>query len=93
LSISASGERLALARKTLSLLVPADAIIFNRNGMHVAAVNNGTAEFRKLKVKRDLGKRVEVDSGIKAGIRCSSIRPPRSSTAARFGAMPKTPRT
>jgi RND family efflux transporter MFP subunit len=58
---------LYIPRKTPSLLVPADAIIFNRDGMQVAVVNNGKAELRKLKVKRDLGTRVEVDSGIKAG--------------------------
>jgi hypothetical protein len=48
-------------------LVPADAIIFNRDGTQVAVLNNGKAEFRKLKVKRDLGTRVEVDSGIRPG--------------------------
>jgi RND family efflux transporter MFP subunit len=58
---------LRIPRKTPSLLVPADAIIFNRDGIQVAVVNNGKAEFRKLKVKRDLGTRVEVDSGIRAG--------------------------
>ena len=46
---------------------PADAIIFNRNGMQVAVVSNGKVELRKVNVKRDLGTRVEVDSGIKAG--------------------------
>jgi RND family efflux transporter MFP subunit len=58
---------LRIPRRTPSLLVPADAIIFNRDGMQVAVVNNGKAELRKLKVKRDLGTRVEVDSGIRAG--------------------------
>jgi RND family efflux transporter MFP subunit len=58
---------LHIPRKTPSLLVPADAIIFNREGMQVAVVNDGNAELRKVKVKRDLGTRVEVDSGIKAG--------------------------
>jgi RND family efflux transporter MFP subunit len=58
---------LHIPRKTPSLSVPADAIIFNRNGMQVAVVSNGTAEFRKVGVKRDLGTRLEVDSGIKAG--------------------------
>jgi RND family efflux transporter MFP subunit len=58
---------LRIPRKTPSLSVPADAIIFNRNGMQVAVVNNGKAEIRKVGVKRDLGTRVEVDSGIKAG--------------------------
>ena len=56
-----------IPRKTPSLSVPADAIIFNRNGMQVAVVSNGKAEVRKVNVKRDLGTRVEVDSGIKAG--------------------------
>ena len=56
-----------IPRKTPSLSVPADAIIFNRNGMQVAVVSNGKAELRKVGVTRDLGTRVEVDSGIKAG--------------------------
>ena len=60
---------LHIPRKALSLLVPADAVIFNRNGMQVAVVNNGNAEFRKIEVKRDLGTQVEVDSGIEAGDR------------------------
>jgi RND family efflux transporter MFP subunit len=60
---------LHIPRKTPSLLVPADAIIFNRDGMQVAVDNNGKVEIRKIKVKRDLGTRVEVDSGIKAGER------------------------
>jgi RND family efflux transporter MFP subunit len=58
---------LRIPRRTPSLSVPADAIIFNRNGMQVAVVKNGKAEIRKVNVKRDLGTRVEVDSGIKAG--------------------------
>jgi len=58
---------LHIPRKTPSVLVSADAIIFNREGMQVAVVNDGKAEFRKVNVKRDLGTRVEVDSGIKVG--------------------------
>ena len=58
---------LHIPRKTPSVLVSADAIIFNREGMQVAVVNDGKAELRKLNVKRDLGTRVEVDSGVKAG--------------------------
>jgi len=56
-----------IPRKTPSLSVPADAIIFNRNGVQVAVVSNGKAEIRKVRVKRDLGTRVEVDTGVKAG--------------------------
>ena len=58
---------LHIPRKSPSLSVPADAIIFNRNGVQVALVSNGKAEFRKVKVKRDFGTRLEVDTGIKAG--------------------------
>jgi RND family efflux transporter MFP subunit len=58
---------LHIPRKTPSLSVPADAIIFNRNGMQVAVVSDGKAEIRKVRVKRDLGTWVEVDTGIKAG--------------------------
>ena len=47
--------------------VPADAIIFDHNGMQVAVVSDGKAEMRKVRVKRDLGARVEVDAGINAG--------------------------
>jgi RND family efflux transporter MFP subunit len=58
---------LRIPRKTPSLSVPADAIIFNRDGMQVVVVNDGKAEIRKVGVKRDLGTLVEVDTGVKAG--------------------------
>jgi RND family efflux transporter MFP subunit len=58
---------LKIPRKTPSFAVPADAIIFNRDGMQVAVLDNGRAEFRKVRVKRDMGTQVEADSGIKAG--------------------------
>jgi RND family efflux transporter MFP subunit len=58
---------LHIPRKTPSLSVPADAIIFNRNGMQVAVVRDGKAEIRKVTVKRDFGTRVEVDTGIRPG--------------------------
>jgi multidrug efflux pump subunit AcrA (membrane-fusion protein) len=47
--------------------VPAEALIFDRNGMQVAVVSDGKALIRKVRVKRDFGTRVEVDTGIKAG--------------------------
>jgi hypothetical protein len=33
----------------------------------VAIVRNGKAEIRKVRIKRDLGTRVEVDAGVNAG--------------------------
>jgi multidrug efflux pump subunit AcrA (membrane-fusion protein) len=47
--------------------VPAEAIIFNRNGLQVAVLEDGKAEIRKVTVTRDMGTQVEVDAGVKAG--------------------------
>jgi hypothetical protein len=58
---------LHIPRKTPSLLVPADAIIFNRDGLQVAVIENGTAHIRKVSVARDLGTQVEVGDGVKQG--------------------------
>jgi RND family efflux transporter MFP subunit len=58
---------LRIPRKTPSFLVPADAIIFNRDGLQVAVIENGTARIRKVSVTRDLGTQVEVGAGVKQG--------------------------
>jgi RND family efflux transporter MFP subunit len=58
---------LQIPRKTPSLLIPANAIIFNRDGLQVAVVQNGVAHIQKILVARDLGTQVEVRNGVKAG--------------------------
>jgi RND family efflux transporter MFP subunit len=60
---------LKIPRKTPSFVVPAEALIFNRDGLQVAVFNNGKSEIRKVTVTRDLGTRVEVDTGVKPGDR------------------------
>jgi RND family efflux transporter MFP subunit len=60
---------LRVPRKTPAFMLPAEAIIFNRDGLQVAVVNNGKAEIRKVRVTRDFGTRVEVDAGVKPGDR------------------------
>jgi RND family efflux transporter MFP subunit len=60
---------LKIPRKAPSLVVPAEALIFNRDGLQVAVVKDGKAEIRKVRVTRDLGTRVEVDAGVKPGDR------------------------
>lgn len=60
---------LHIPRKVPSLIVPADAIIFNRDGVQVAVVEDGVARLRKVTIARDLGKTVEVRDGVKAGDR------------------------
>jgi RND family efflux transporter MFP subunit len=58
---------LKIPRKAPSFVVPAEAIIFNRDGLQVAVVNNGRAEVHKVSVTRDMGTQVEVGAGVKAG--------------------------
>lgn len=60
---------LKIPRKAPSLVVPAEALIFNRDGLQVAVFNNGKSEIRKVRVSRDLGTRVEVNAGVKPGDR------------------------
>jgi RND family efflux transporter MFP subunit len=58
---------LHIPRKTPSFAVSADAMIFNEGGLQVAAVENGQVHMRKVSVVRDLGKQVEINSGVKQG--------------------------
>jgi RND family efflux transporter MFP subunit len=58
---------LHIPRKTLGLVVPANAIIFNADGLQVAVLEDGIARIRKISVARDLGKEIEVRDGIKPG--------------------------
>ncbi|WP_300163848.1 efflux RND transporter periplasmic adaptor subunit [Solidesulfovibrio sp.] len=58
---------LQVPRRTPSLLVPSEAVIFNKAGMQVVVVQNGVARIRKIAVVRDFGTEVEVGEGVKAG--------------------------
>jgi RND family efflux transporter MFP subunit len=58
---------LNIPRKTPSFLVPADATVFNQDGLQVAVVEHGTAHFHRISVTRDLGTEVEVGDGVKQG--------------------------
>jgi RND family efflux transporter MFP subunit len=60
---------LKVPRKTPSFTIPAEALLFNRNGLQAAVVKDGKAEIRSVRVARDLGTRVEVDAGLRAGER------------------------
>jgi len=58
---------LKIPRKTPSLIVPSEAIIFNRDGLSVAVVENGVARIRRVTLVRDFGTTVEVSAGVKDG--------------------------
>jgi RND family efflux transporter MFP subunit len=50
-----------------NVTVSADAVIFNENGVQVAEIENGQVRLHKVTVARDLGKQVEISSGVKPG--------------------------
>src|SRR5580693_3944584 len=58
---------LKVPRRTPSLIVPAGAIVFDRDGLHVLVVENGVVHSRKINEIRDLGTEVEVSEGVKQG--------------------------
>jgi RND family efflux transporter MFP subunit len=58
---------LKIPRKTPSLIVPSEAIIFNRDGLSVAVIEGDTAHIRAVTVVRDFGTTVEVSAGVKDG--------------------------
>jgi RND family efflux transporter MFP subunit len=58
---------LLIPRKTPSMIIPADAVVFDQNGLHVAVVENGTVHMQKIAIARDFGTEVEVHDGVKAG--------------------------
>jgi RND family efflux transporter MFP subunit len=58
---------LKIPRRTPSLIVPAGAIVFDRDGLHVLVVENDVVRSRKITEIRDLGTEVEVSDGVKQG--------------------------
>ena len=58
---------LKIPRKTPSLIVPSEAVVFNRDGLNVVVVNDGVAHIRHINVVRDFGTTVEVNAGVKEG--------------------------
>jgi RND family efflux transporter MFP subunit len=58
---------LQIPRAAPSLIVPASAIVFDDDGLHVMVVRNGVVHLHKIIETRDLGTEVEVDDGVNAG--------------------------
>jgi RND family efflux transporter MFP subunit len=58
---------LRIPRRTPSFIVPADAIIFNQDGLLVAVVQNDTVRMQKITITRDFGREVEVSEGVNTG--------------------------
>jgi RND family efflux transporter MFP subunit len=60
---------LKIPRTVPSVIVPSEAVIFNRDGLSVAVVEDGVVHLRNITSLRDLGTSVEVSTGVKEGDR------------------------
>ena len=60
--------RMSLQRDAVPLHIPASALIFNQNGLRVATVGaDDKVLFKTVTIARDLGRDIELASGISAG--------------------------
>ena len=62
-----AGVRLSLQRDTVPLHIPASALIFNQSGLRVATVGpDDKVLFKTVAIARDLGRDIELASGLSA---------------------------
>jgi multidrug efflux pump subunit AcrA (membrane-fusion protein) len=62
---SYANVKLTLQRDSTPLNIPASALIFNRNGLRVATVGPGDRIlFKQVAISRDLGRTIELASGL-----------------------------
>jgi RND family efflux transporter MFP subunit len=82
---------LRIPRKTPSLVLPSEAIIFNAEGLSVAVVQDGTAHLHNVNVVRDFGTTVEVNSGVKDGDQVILTPPVDLTDGQKVSVRPKPP--
>lgn len=58
---------LSVPRRTPSMMIPSDALVFDQNGLHVVVVRSGTVHFQPVSISRDFGTTVEVRDGVQPG--------------------------
>ena len=58
---------LSIPRKTPSVSIPADALVFDQSGLHVAVVRDGIVHMQKVSIARDFGTSIEVRDGVRPG--------------------------
>jgi RND family efflux transporter MFP subunit len=56
-----------IPREQKLFVVPADAIVFDNEGLHVAVLKDGVVHFHKINIVHDLGTTVEVNQGVEDG--------------------------
>jgi len=82
---------LKIPRKTPSLVLPSEAIIFNAKGLSVAVVEDRTAHLHSVNVVRDFGTTVEVNSGVKDGDQVILTPPVDLADGQKVSVRPKPP--
>jgi RND family efflux transporter MFP subunit len=82
---------LKIPRKTPSLVLPSEAIIFNAKGLGVAVVEDGIAHLHSVNVVRDFGTTVEVNSGVKDGDQVILTPPVDIADGQKVSVRPKPP--
>ena len=70
---------LQVRRPNPVVLIPSQAVIFNKDGLSAAVISNGKVELRKLELESDNGSDVEVRTGLKPGDRVI-LSPPTNVT-------------
>lgn len=58
---------LSVPRRTPSMMIPSDALVFDQNGLHVVVVRSGRVHFQQVSISRDFGTTVEVRDGVQPG--------------------------
>lgn len=59
--------RLTVPRRAPSVILPAEALIFDDRGMQVATVVDGTVQLHPVVINRDFGTSVEIADGLQGG--------------------------
>jgi RND family efflux transporter MFP subunit len=58
---------LHIPQKAPSVIVPADAVVFDAEGLHVALVKKGIVHMQEIAILRDFGTEVEISDGLEPG--------------------------
>jgi RND family efflux transporter MFP subunit len=82
---------LKIPRKTPSLVLPSEAIIFNAKGLSVAVVEDGAAHLHNVNVVRDFGTTIEVNAGVKDGDQVILAPPVDLADGQKVNVRPKPP--
>jgi HlyD family secretion protein len=74
-----------------NIVVPAEALIFNQAGLQVAVVQDDQVHLQKITIYRDLGKTVELESGLNGGEAVVLSPPADLQEGAKVKVEPKKP--